>query len=79
MSIECLFPSVPVLLVDDEPGWLHSLTLSLKVSAGINNTTSCTDSREVMGLLQRNDYSLVLLDLNMPYLGGEELLKGINI
>ncbi len=42
-----------------------------------DNTTSCTDSREVMGLLQRNDYSLVLLDLNMPYLGGEELLKGI--
>ncbi len=77
MSIDNAYPLSPVSLVDDEPNWLHSLSLSLKVSAGITNVISCTDSRKVMELLQSNSCSLVLLDLNMPYLGGEELLSAI--
>ena len=78
MTTEPLYPARPVLLVDDEPSWTHSLALSLKVSAGINHTVICNDSREALDLLIRHDCSLVLLDLTMPYLGGEELLGQIN-
>ena len=69
------FPEKPILMVDDEPAWSHSLSLSMKVSAGINHVIACHDSRNAMDLLHKNDCSLVLLDLTMPYVGGEDLLK----
>ena len=77
MSIEAKYPEKPILLVDDEPAWTHSLTLSMKISAGINNTLSCHDSRDAIRLLQENDCCLVLLDLTMPHIGGETLLATI--
>ena len=52
MSEESLFPSAPILMVDDERPWLRSLSLTLKEMAGINNTIKCTDSREVMGIME---------------------------
>lgn len=69
-----LFPETPVLLVDDEDAWLRSLALILKKDAGINNSLKCQDSRQVMELLATEKFSLVLLDLTMPHLSGEELL-----
>ncbi|MCF6267556.1 MAG: sigma-54 dependent transcriptional regulator [Desulfuromusa sp.] len=77
MSAEVLYPERPLLLIDDEPAWSHSLALSLKVSAGINQVILCHDSRDAMRLLEKNDCSLVLLDLTMPYVGGESLLSQI--
>lgn len=70
-----LFPEAPVLLVDDEDAWLRSLALILKKDAGINNSVKCQDSRQVMELLVTEKFSLVLLDLTMPHLSGEELLS----
>jgi DNA-binding NtrC family response regulator len=74
---EALYPSFAVLLVDDEAGWLHTMSLSLERSAGVTNVLACQDSREVMGLLARHEVGLVLLDLTMPHLSGEELLRQI--
>lgn len=71
------YPSFGILLVDDEPAWLRSLSLTLKSCAGITNTVTCQDSRDVMELLDRGGIGLVLLDLTMPHLSGEELLKRI--
>ncbi len=71
------YPSLPILLVDDEPSWLHSMTVNLKLNAGINNLIKCNDSREVLDILEREEISLVLLDLNMPHLSGLELLPSI--
>ncbi len=71
------YPAQPILMVDDEPAWLHSLSLSLKVSTGINNVLRCHDSRQALDLLLKHDCRLVLLDLNMPYIGGEALLTQI--
>jgi len=68
-----LYPSRPILLVDDEEGWLNSFSLALR-SAGINHLRTENDSRRVPGLLQEEEFSLVLLDLTMPHLSGEELL-----
>jgi len=71
-------PSRPILLVDDEPSWLRSLALILERTAGLTNLQLCPDSREVMGLLAQQEYSLVLLDLTMPHVNGETLLKQIS-
>lgn len=71
---EALYPAFGILLVDDEPAWLRSVSLTLERSAGISNIRTCQDSRQVMGLLAEGGFGLVLLDLTMPYLSGEELL-----
>jgi DNA-binding NtrC family response regulator len=68
-----LYPSFGVLMVDDEPDWLYGMSISLE-RAGINNILSCSDSREVLQLLTDNSVGVVLLDLTMPHLSGEELL-----
>ncbi len=67
-------PAFGILLVDDEPAWLNSLSLTLKGCAGLTNISTCQDSREVMGLLDQGNIGLVILDLTMPFLSGEELL-----
>ncbi|HJV35185.1 sigma-54 dependent transcriptional regulator [Geomonas sp.] len=75
--IDSLYPSFGILLVDDEEAWLRSLSMTLGLSGGISNLVRCSDSREVMGILAQGQIGLVLLDLNMPNLSGEELLKMI--
>ncbi len=69
-----LYPHFGVLLVDDEAPWLRSLRLTLERSAGITNITTCQDSRAVMELLEQSEIGLVLLDLNMPHLSGDQLI-----
>ena len=69
-----LYPHFGVLLVDDEPAWLRSLRLTLERSAGITNIITCQDSRDVMGLLDQHEIGLVLLDLTMPHLSGDQLI-----
>lgn len=71
------YPEFSVLLVDDEEPWLRSLTLSLLSAASISNVLTCQDGREVMGVLKNHDVGLVLLDLTMPHVQGEDLLMQI--
>lgn len=68
-----LYPRLPVLLVDDEDAWLHSFGLTLR-SVGITNILTCNDSRSVMGLLKAHEVGVLVLDLTMPHLTGDELL-----
>lgn len=70
---ESLYPHFKVLLVDDEPAWLRSVTLTL-ARAGITNTLTCQESRQIMDILSGHQIGLILLDLTMPHLAGEELL-----
>jgi DNA-binding NtrC family response regulator len=71
------YPTFRILLVDDEPAWLGSLSLTLESCAGITNMITCSDSRQVMAILDQGGIGLVLLDLTMPHLSGEELLGQI--
>lgn len=72
-----LYPAKPILLVDDEAAWLRSLSMTLRESAGMNNFIKCSESREVLHILHVTEVSIILLDLTMPDLPGQELLPMI--
>ncbi|HJV65802.1 MAG TPA: sigma-54 dependent transcriptional regulator [Geomonas sp.] len=74
---EALYPSFGVLLVDDEPPWLRSLGMMLE-GGGINNLFQLSDPRQVMDLLAREEIGVLLLDLTMPHISGEELLTAVS-
>ncbi len=74
MSTERTFPEFPILLVDDEPSWLHSLAFTLEYTGNYSNLLTCSDSRELIGMLRCQPVAVVLLDLVMPHIGGEDLL-----
>ena len=74
---EELYPWAPILLVDDETAWLRGMSLALARALGVNNHLQCADSREVLGLLASREVSVVILDVTMPYLTGEDLLARI--
>ena len=70
------YPTNPILIVDDEKQFLLSATMTLK-SAGIGNTISCSDSRKVKELLEQQQFSIIVLDMMMPYVSGRELVEYI--
>ena len=68
------YPSFSVLLVDDEAPWLRTLSMTLEGQGGLTRLLTCRDGREVQGILAREDVGLILLDMTMPHLSGEQLL-----
>lgn len=70
------YPPNPILIVDDEKQFLLGATMTLK-SSGIGNTISCSDSREVKSLLEKHQFSMIILDMMMPYVSGRELVEYI--
>jgi two-component system response regulator HydG len=66
----------PVLLVDDDPQFLLSAGTTLR-AAGVEPVLTVEDSRQVLPLLAKRDVSVLVLDLTMPHLSGEELLKRV--
>jgi DNA-binding NtrC family response regulator len=77
MINQTLYPEFGVLLVDDEASFLRSLSITLERSGGITHIHRCNDSREVMKLLKSEHIGLVLLDLTMPHISGQQLLEMI--
>ena len=67
---------LPVLLVDDDKTGCTMMALTLR-EAGVKNVHTLSDSRQVLPFLQEQGASLVLLDLLMPHLSGQELLGAI--
>ena len=64
----------PILVVDDEPQILLSIDTTLRM-AGLDNIITISDSRDVMPQMERRLPRLIILDLNMPHINGERLLK----
>jgi len=62
-----------VLLVDDEQDVLFSYSVMFR-SAGFSHVLTVVDSRAVLELMEQQAVDLAVLDLQMPYLGGYELL-----
>jgi signal transduction histidine kinase/CheY-like chemotaxis protein len=67
-------PRDPILVVDDEDLALQAIRGTLE-SEGYDNLVLCSDSRKARGLLQTESFSLVLLDLSMPYVSGKEIIR----
>lgn len=66
-------PAHPILLVDDEPHILNGFNVAL-LTAGFNNLVRCQDGRQVMSLMASQEMEIVLLDLMMPHISGQEIL-----
>ncbi len=65
-----------ILLVDDEPRTLLSFSTLLK-SSGLRQVTTLDDSRRVIPFLEQQPVALVVLDLSMPFIPGQDLLVEI--
>lgn len=70
------FPSSPILVIDDEEAILLSVDTTLQL-AGFDNVLTCSDGRQAIPIVRQRSPSVILLDLNMPNVDGEEILKKI--
>jgi DNA-binding NtrC family response regulator len=61
-------------MVDDEVQALNSFEMVLR-SASMNHIIRCEDSRNVMGIFSSQEIEVMMLDLSMPHVSGEELLS----
>jgi DNA-binding NtrC family response regulator len=71
-----LYPDLPVLVVEDDAGVIKAICRTLTLN-GITNILESNDSRRVMSLLDENQIALMLLDITMPHIRGDELLGEI--
>lgn len=70
------FPTSPILVIDDEEAILLSVDTTLQL-AGIDNVLTCSDSRQAIPIVEERSPSVILLDLNMPNVDGEQILEKI--
>ena len=64
-----------VLVVDDDADWREFLRLSLEELG--YDVDEAPDGASALSSLQRQRYGVVLLDLNMPGMKGEEVAKAL--
>ena len=67
-----------ILLVDDEPAELEAYSLLL-TSLGMKNVRTLSDSRNVLATLESMQSPVLFLDLNMPHMSGQEILRELKI
>src|SRR6516165_4306434 len=65
-----------ILIVDDNEDNRYTLQLMLE-SDGHERIASAASGNEAIALIEKEKFSLVLLDLMMPDLNGDEVLKVI--
>lgn len=63
-----------ILIVDDKEANISLLDQALR-GAGYSSIASTSHPREVVGLHQKNRYSLILLDLQMPGMDGFQVME----
>ncbi|MBE7559156.1 sigma-54-dependent Fis family transcriptional regulator [bacterium] len=65
-----------ILIVDDDPDVLHSFRRMLRDDPHAVET--CRSGEEALGLLERDDYDLVVMDIRMGGMSGLETLRAIS-
>jgi DNA-binding NtrC family response regulator len=66
--------SLPLLVVDDEPELLSSVSLALR-ACGFPTVLTLADSRQVEPVLSEQAVGAIVLDLTMPHVSGRDLLE----
>lgn len=67
---------LPVLVVDDEERVLRSCQTIL-ASGGIERVLMCQDPRQALDIVDRTPVGVMLVDLWMPHMSGEDLLRSV--
>ena len=68
---------IKILLVDDEPLLLESLEIVLTIKGGFEVVGSANNGVEALRMLKEKSPDVMLIDLNMPSMGGIELIKNV--
>lgn len=68
---------IEILLVDDEPLLLESLEIVLTIKGGYKVCGTAGNGVEALKLLKEHQPNVMLIDLNMPGMGGIELIKEV--
>ncbi|TVR32097.1 MAG: sigma-54-dependent Fis family transcriptional regulator [Spirochaetaceae bacterium] len=76
MSVATAVESPAILIVDDDIV-ASELYATILREHDFDNLLLCDDSRRVMDTLQSHRVAVILLDLNMPHISGQELLPEI--
>ena len=63
-----------ILIVDDDVAVTNYFKVFL-MQTGLFDSTVVNDSREVRGLLERENFDIILLDMDMPNVTGMEILR----
>ncbi len=63
-----------ILIIDDDETAAEMCRVVLEGS-GFDHITTCLDSREALPMIRKKRISVVLLDLFMPHISGEEILE----
>ena len=71
---ENVFSEMSLLIIDDEPFNVEILE-EILFDAGYQRVISDTDPRNALNLCEKHHPDLILLDLQMPYLDGFEIIK----
>lgn len=69
---------IRILLVDDEPLLLESLEIVLTVKGGYTVVGTAGNGIAALDILKNTDTDVMLIDLNMPGMGGIELIKKVH-
>lgn len=68
-----IYPNNPILFIDDEQAFLFSAE-NVLVANGLTNVKTLSDSTMALDLLAKEEFSVIVLDMNMPDITGMELL-----
>jgi len=65
-----------ILIVENEPGMKKAFNLVLN-SEG-HKLTNISDGKDALRMIEENKYDLILLDLGLPSLKGDKILKKLS-
>jgi DNA-binding NtrC family response regulator len=66
-------PGNPILIVDDQRT-IQIIIAKILKKAGYDHVVTCTDERDAVKIIDDQDIEIILLDVMMPYISGEQLL-----
>lgn len=76
MKWESNKPMGKILIIDDDVAVTNYLRIFLMQNE-LSDATVINDSREVSGLLSRETFDVILLDMDMPEVGGLDILNEV--